>query len=93
MVTQKCDHTWKALQRTDGTVTYVVVHAVPVPAGDTVSAEASDIDGAVIPASVAAALHHPRWKSAMDSEFSALQQNKTWRLVPFWRGLNVIDSR
>jgi histone deacetylase 1/2 len=45
------------------------------------------------PVSVAAALQQPRWKEAMDAEFSALQQNRTWRLVPFQRGLNIIDSR
>ncbi|KAK1613068.1 hypothetical protein QYE76_036741 [Lolium multiflorum] len=45
------------------------------------------------PVSVAAALQEPKWKEAMDAEFSALQQNRTWRLVPFQRGLNIIDSR
>jgi histone deacetylase 1/2 len=29
----------------------------------------------------------------MDAEFSALQRNQTWRLVPARSGLNVIDSR
>jgi histone deacetylase 1/2 len=29
----------------------------------------------------------------MDAEFSALQRNCTWRLVPPRRGLNIIDSR
>ncbi|KAK1603712.1 hypothetical protein QYE76_027385 [Lolium multiflorum] len=45
------------------------------------------------PVYVAAALQQPRWKEAMDAEFSALQQNHMWRLVPFQRGLNIIDSR
>jgi hypothetical protein len=50
---------------------------MPATSGDTVSAVTSATDGDVVPVSAAAALHHPRWKAAMDSEFSALQQNKT----------------
>jgi histone deacetylase 1/2 len=45
------------------------------------------------PTSVSAALLNPKWKEAMDAEFSALQRNQTWRLVPAQKGLNIIDSR
>jgi histone deacetylase 1/2 len=45
------------------------------------------------PRSLSEALQQPRWKEAMEREFSALKQNQTWRLVPPRRGLNVIDSR
>jgi histone deacetylase 1/2 len=78
MVTRLRDHTWKALERTDGTVTYTAVRA-------------DDAD--TEPASAVVALRHPQWKAAMDAEFAALQKNHTWRLVPPRRGLNVIDSR
>ena len=39
------------------------------------------------------ALGDPRWKNAMDEEYSALMKNKTWRLVPEQRGKNVIDCK
>jgi hypothetical protein len=29
-------------------------------------------------ASLDVALQHPKWKAAMDAEFSALQRNQTW---------------
>ncbi|KAK1611666.1 hypothetical protein QYE76_035339 [Lolium multiflorum] len=45
------------------------------------------------PSSVRAALQIPAWKAAVDAEYSALQRNQTWRLVPARRGLNIIDSR
>jgi hypothetical protein len=80
MVTRLRDQTWKPLKRTDGTVTYSAIRG-------------ADADGHAEPASTAAALRHPRWKEAMDAEFSALQRNSTWRLVPPRRGLNIIDSR
>ncbi|KAF7827253.1 Copia protein [Senna tora] len=35
------------------------------------------------PKSVAEALSSPQWRRAMVEEFSALQKNKTWELVPF----------
>lgn len=37
----------------------------------------------VEPRSVAAALASPKWVKAMKSEFQALQDNKTWILVPY----------
>jgi histone deacetylase 1/2 len=45
------------------------------------------------PSSIRAALEIPAWKAAMDAEFSALQCNQTWRLVPARSGLNDIDNR
>jgi hypothetical protein len=39
------------------------------------------------------ALGSKNWKNAMDDEFSALQRNKTRRLVPPEKGKNVIDSK
>jgi histone deacetylase 1/2 len=39
------------------------------------------------------ALGNTNWKNTMDDEFSALQRNKTWRLVPPGKGRNVIDSK
>jgi histone deacetylase 1/2 len=45
------------------------------------------------PVSAAATLQQPLWKAAMDVEFAALHQNLTWQLVPFRRGVNLIDIR
>jgi hypothetical protein len=45
------------------------------------------------PATVDDALHDPRWVKAMDAEHDALQQNKTWHLVPKPRGKNVIRCK
>jgi hypothetical protein len=43
--------------------------------------------------SLSEALHDPRWKQAMDEEFSALMKNDTWHLVPASRARNVIDCK
>ncbi|KAK1605844.1 hypothetical protein QYE76_029517 [Lolium multiflorum] len=39
------------------------------------------------------ALADTRWKEAMDEEYSALMQNRTWHLVPSAPGQNVIDCK
>jgi hypothetical protein len=39
------------------------------------------------------ALRDDKWKKAMDDEFSALQKNRTWHLVPAKSGANVIDCK
>ncbi|KAK1607289.1 hypothetical protein QYE76_030962 [Lolium multiflorum] len=38
------------------------------------------------------ALRTPHWREAMEVEFSALQANGTWNLVPPVAGVNLIDS-
>jgi histone deacetylase 1/2 len=43
------------------------------------------------PTSLPVALADPNWKGAMDEEFAALLDNKTWRLVPPCPRKNVID--
>jgi hypothetical protein len=35
----------------------------------------------------------PHWHEAMEKEFSALQDNGTWNLVPLVPGMNLIDSK
>ena len=45
------------------------------------------------PESVEEALGDPRWKTAMDEEFSALLRNNTWQLVPAGSGRNIIDYK
>jgi histone deacetylase 1/2 len=43
------------------------------------------------PANLQSALADPNWRGAMDEEFDALMNNKTWKLVPPREGKNVID--
>jgi hypothetical protein len=40
-----------------------------------------------------AALSSLHWRTAMETEFTALQQNKTWQLVPPRSGVNIIDYK
>jgi histone deacetylase 1/2 len=39
------------------------------------------------------ALSSPHWRTTMEDEYSALQKNQTWRLVPPRRGVNIIDCK
>jgi histone deacetylase 1/2 len=39
------------------------------------------------------ALSSPHWRTTMETEFTALQRNHTWRLVPPRSGLNIIDCK
>jgi histone deacetylase 1/2 len=39
------------------------------------------------------ALSSPHWCTAMEDEYSALQKNQIWRLVPPRRGVNIIDCK
>jgi histone deacetylase 1/2 len=45
------------------------------------------------PENLQEALDDPRWKAAMDEEFSALSRNNTWHLVPAEHGRNIIDCK
>jgi histone deacetylase 1/2 len=45
------------------------------------------------PNSLEQALGNENWKQAMDDDFSALQRNKTWHLVPPNKGRNIIDCK
>jgi hypothetical protein len=42
------------------------------------------------PVSVKAALNDDHWLAAMDKEYAALINKKTWRLVPALKGKNII---
>lgn len=46
-----------------------------------------------LPSSVRVALHDPHWRAAMESEYSALQANRTWRLVDRPAGAHVISGK
>ena len=39
------------------------------------------------------ALASPLWKQAMIEEFSALQRNATWTLVPKLKTQNIVDNK
>jgi hypothetical protein len=45
------------------------------------------------PTDLRVALADPKWKAAMDEEYSALINNKTWHLVPARDATNVIDCK
>ena len=45
------------------------------------------------PISIRAALSDQRWVTAMDKEYMALLDNKTWHLVPAPHGKNIIGSK
>jgi len=45
------------------------------------------------PQNVQTALTHPSWKTAMEEEFTALQLNQTWTLVPCTLDLHIIGSK
>lgn len=45
------------------------------------------------PASIHEALQDPKWVAAMDVEYKALMQNKTWRFVTPPQGKNIIDYK
>jgi histone deacetylase 1/2 len=45
------------------------------------------------PESVREALSIPEWQKAMEAEYKALMNNKTWTLVPFQGQENIIDSK
>jgi histone deacetylase 1/2 len=68
--------------RTDGTVAWSSVLAQFAASKD-----------AAEPRDYRAALAIPHWRRTMEEEFSALQCNGTWTLVPPVYGVNLIDSR
>jgi histone deacetylase 1/2 len=45
------------------------------------------------PNDVREALADPKWKAAMDEEYTALKSNRTWHLVPSGAGKNIIDCK
>lgn len=45
------------------------------------------------PENLKEALGDSRWKKAMDEEYAALMENKTWHLVPLMKGSNIIDCK
>ncbi|XP_021732721.1 uncharacterized protein LOC110699538 [Chenopodium quinoa] len=52
----------------------------------------SNVTKSRLPRNPISALHDPTWKMAMDDEFHALINNKTWELVPRPPHVNVIRS-
>jgi histone deacetylase 1/2 len=45
------------------------------------------------PSNIDEALGDPKWKQAMQEEIDALHKNGTWHLVPYKRGMNVINCK
>ena len=46
-----------------------------------------------VPRSVRAALQDAPWRDAMQQEFDALQRNRTWTLVPWPPGAQIISGK
>ncbi|KAK1666963.1 hypothetical protein QYE76_055122 [Lolium multiflorum] len=69
-------------QRTDGTIAWYTVKL----------AHTADLTRTE-PRDHREAMGCPHLRDAMEAEFSALQANKTWRLVPPPPGVNIIDSK
>jgi hypothetical protein len=69
-------------KRTDGTVAWNCVLAAHATLKHTYE-----------PRGYKEALRTSHWRDAMETEFSALQANQTWHLVPPVPGVNLIDSR
>ena len=77
MITRLKDNIRQPRQRTDGTITYD-------PRRRAFLTE---------PRSPRIALADSSWRQAMEDEYAALQQNKTWSLVPKPVGTNIIGSK
>jgi histone deacetylase 1/2 len=45
------------------------------------------------PHTLTEALNDPNWRKAMEEEYAALLDNKTWHLVPASRNKNLIDCK
>jgi histone deacetylase 1/2 len=69
-------------QRTDGTIAWQAIRL----------AHTADLTRTE-PRDHREAMACPHWRDAMETEFSALQNNKTWHLVPPVPGVNIIDSK
>jgi hypothetical protein len=66
-------------KRTDGTVAWNASRAIDLVHND--------------PRNHHDAMTCAHWRAAMETEYSALQANKTWRLVPPRHGINIIDCK
>jgi hypothetical protein len=71
------DHTRRAKEYMDGTIRY----------------DASRRAFFVTPASHRDAFHDSAWHAAMTEEFTALQQTRTWNLVPRPPDVNIVGSK
>lgn len=45
------------------------------------------------PQSLQEAMSDPKWTQAMQDEYDALRNNRTWHLVPLEKGKNLIDCK
>ena len=51
------------------------------------------LDTTIIPNTVSEALTKRGWKDAMREEMSALEENKTWKIVERSKGKNIVDCK
>lgn len=84
MCTRLCDNTKMTKEFMDGMVRY---------SSDGRRALIAYVGADVEPSSHLDTMQDPKWRSAMDVEFGALLENKTWRLVPPQPRANVIDFK
>lgn len=69
------------------------IHKPKFPYIGFLHSSADSVSPTVEPTSVVDALNAPHWKEAMQAEFSALQQNKTWILVPSHCAHSLVDCK
>jgi hypothetical protein len=98
MRTRLRDNIIKTKEFTDGTIRYPqkgrAFPCVKTDQSPTIALSAVSEQNTVNePCDLQQALTDPGWKRAMDEEYSTLQKNQTWELVPPKRGINLIDSR
>lgn len=94
MKTRSKNNIVRAKQFTDGTVRYSDTSRSFAGTAAVNNLKHTIMTDAVAePNNLEEAMRNPGWREAMNNEFSALQKNETWVLVPPKPGINLIDSR
>jgi hypothetical protein len=58
-----------------------------------ISLMAQDAPTSTVPTNYRSALADPNWRAAMDDEYKALMDNRTWRLVPRPHDANIVSGK
>jgi hypothetical protein len=97
MRTRLRDNIVKTKQFTDGTIRYSQqakgFTCSKTEKNLTTTPPAVATEGVTEPYNLQQALSNLGWKQAVVAEYSTLQRNQTWELVPPKKGVNLIDSK